>query len=296
MASIDKRVSLFELEILAMTANFPSIRAVARAAGLKPTHVSKLLSRLEEKLQMTLFRRSAIGIELSREGKRALAAARKILSASEELFVSNSKPITKEPLTIGSLSYLVREIAVQVVPKIQKKLPDQRFRIVNASSEMLLASSIRGAFDIIVSDKKLGWSSSWTTVPAASIKWALYGRKEHPLCQQSSGNEILKYPFLVPTYLNQNGFTDGSDECPIPWNKRIRGHETATADIAACLVLSSDQLAFIPQLIGRNNGLVEIQVKECKPQKQQLFLSVNSDTVKKSIFDMFLSTLQMLSN
>jgi DNA-binding transcriptional LysR family regulator len=287
----DKRISLYDLEILAMAATYPSIRAVARAAGLKPTHVSKIVKRLEQRLDIALFRRSRMGVELSREGRLAMESVTRILSASRELFEKERRPPSVAPLTIGSLSYLSKTIIHRALPAALHRWPRQRFRFVDSSADMLLLSSFRGAFDLIVSDKKVAWSSTWTAAAVGSVRWGLFARRGHAL--QSGANEaaVLEQPFVIPTYWQQGRFIEGDDRCPVPWARRTRGHETTTADVAASIAAISDHLAFIPAMTGAVAGLREIEVAGWRPTLQPLFLSANSDTVKKPLFNLLRDAL-----
>src|SRR4051812_28929742 len=77
-------VTFFELKVLSQVRRHPSIRSVARALELRPAHVSKVIQRLERKLNAELVKRSASGLLLTRDGQNYLDFADRILEQSAE--------------------------------------------------------------------------------------------------------------------------------------------------------------------------------------------------------------------
>jgi hypothetical protein len=82
----------------------------------------------------------------------------------------------------------------------------------------------------------------------------------------------------------KRGYVRGNDHCPLPWSKRLQGHETATADTAAEIVRHSDCVAYLPRLVlGLEHNrvtLTEIAVSGWSNHRSAVYLAANVDRVK----------------
>ena len=96
------------------------------------------------------------------------------------------------------------------------------------------------------------------------------------------------YPFVMPAYWSQEGLALGNDNCPVPMEKRLKGHETATAEAALQLVRVTDQLAYLPDiLISTYESLGEVKklkLRAAQSAPKTLYMSVRSDTVPDKLF------------
>jgi hypothetical protein len=101
--------------------------------------------------------------------------------------------------------------------------------------------------------------------------------------------QILEYPFVVPTYWTVEGLVRGNDQFPLPISKRKAGYETATADSALPILLETDQIAFLPDLLVRpsiqKQLLRELKTDEIPAVEKELLLSAKSDVVPATVFD-----------
>jgi DNA-binding transcriptional LysR family regulator len=75
---------LAEMEVFVEVAERGGLSAAARALGLTPSAVSKLMSRLEERLAVRLMNRSTRRLQLTEEGARFHERALRILAELEE--------------------------------------------------------------------------------------------------------------------------------------------------------------------------------------------------------------------
>lgn len=78
------KTSLDELQAFAQVVDAGSISAAAEQLGQTASGISRALSRLEDKLGVTLLRRTTRRLELTEEGAAFLAQTRRILAAVEE--------------------------------------------------------------------------------------------------------------------------------------------------------------------------------------------------------------------
>src|ERR1044072_7289261 len=74
-----------EMEVFAKVAQEGSLSAAARALGLTPSAVSRILARTEQRLGTRLLLRTTRAITLTAEGEAYLRAARRILADLAEV-------------------------------------------------------------------------------------------------------------------------------------------------------------------------------------------------------------------
>lgn len=299
-----KELSLFELEVFSTLGKSRSVRETARRMQLEPSHVSKILKRVESKLSQRLMERSPGGVVLNREGVAFDEIARKILRESEALMNSPaedseaSKPRTA--ITIGSLSYISKTILAYGSDSLQAIDESFRFRILDMPPDGIISAAIKGAIDIALHTSQERWPKTWDTKVVGEIRWGLYARAGHPLGTYATEAEILRYPFVVPTYWDGETYTIGNDQCPIPWQQRRLGHETSTADTAAQIVRYSNQVAFLPDLLMRvspsASELVELHVEKWKPMRRKLYLSMQADRFTKAYQTKLIHKIKILTS
>ena len=277
-----KNVSLFELELFMEVNHFSSIRAVARAKGLLPSHVSKVMHRLEEKIGMNLFKRSAAGVVPTREGLLLAQMAAGILR-QVEAFDSNEE--TNTVLTVGAVGFINRQVMAPIVGSVKGE-PAGRLRLLDLVPDRILSSGLSGVFEVGVHVGALAWTSIWSSEIVGSMPWRLVARKGHTLGETATANAVLAYPFVIPTYWTAEGFCVGNDHCPAPFSDRIKGDEAATAETALEMVRFSDQLSFVPEVAAHTLlqfGEVQIiRVTDWPAVTLPVYLSVHSDAVLQS--------------
>lgn len=273
-----------ELDLLLNIFKLKSVREVGRQFNMQPGQVSKWLSGLERKLGAQLLERSSSGI-------RPTARALELLPVLEEMhalqgkLTGNLKVASADQYRFASSSFMTTHLMPHIVKHVSENTPDVKFKLIDLPPTSFITAALRGAFDFCVHSKDLEWPGSWTTEKVGTLKFQLFARKKHPVLKQPTLKNVIKYPFVVPIYWSQDGTQYGDDQCPIPLSKRIKGHETATAASAAEIVKVSDQLAFIPEIVGRGPMLEEVKL-QWKTIEMPVYLSVRSSTVKQSDFKM----------
>jgi len=253
---------------------------------LQPSHVSKVMRRLEQKASLGLFKRATSGIILSREGRAFVEIAKRVLEESRALLsrAGPSESVARPVVTIGSLGFLNRSIVAAALATDTAGLGDFRYRLVDDPPDNLAVSALKGAFDVILHYRETGPSQNWVVTKVGGMRWGLFGRRGHPLGREASEHQGLRYPFVVPTYWTESQFVVGNDFCPVPAARRELGGESSTADGAAQLLAGTDQVSFLPTCValGRDN-LAEITISDWDEIVRPIYLMVNKDTVKKPL-------------
>jgi DNA-binding transcriptional LysR family regulator len=121
------------------------------------------------------------------------------------------------------------------------------------------------------------------------MEWVLCANTKHPILKKPTREELLKHPFVHPTYWSSEGLAKGNDFFEIPLSKRIMGYETSTADAALPLIVSTNQLGCMPKIIVQkwaDRGLVKIlKVPGIRNTFRDLYISVKSDSLSASLFE-----------
>jgi len=120
------KTTLDELLAFVSVVDSGSISAAAEQLTQTASGVSRALSRLEEKLDVTLLRRTTRRLELTEEGQAFLAQARKILdaveSAEEQMKVRRQKPAGR--LRVNAAAPFMLHVVVPLVAGFRAQYPD----------------------------------------------------------------------------------------------------------------------------------------------------------------------------
>jgi DNA-binding transcriptional LysR family regulator len=120
------KTTLDELLAFVSVVDCGSISAAAEQLTQTASGVSRALSRLEEKLDVTLLRRTTRRLELTEEGQAFLAEARKILdaveSAEEQMKVRRQKPAGR--LRVNAAAPFMLHVVVPLVAGFRAQYPE----------------------------------------------------------------------------------------------------------------------------------------------------------------------------
>lgn len=282
-------LTLQELDLLVSLVRTRSIRELARRQGQLPGQVSKALKRLENKMQKRLVERSVRGVVLTHEGLRVLPIFEDILARAETLRDGQKQQPQQTLLGVGSTSFLINHHLVPClsVPKLTSSV---RFRFLEISPDQFTNAGLRHAFEIAFHFGRIEWPSTWFQEKIGEVGWNLCCNSLHPLAKKKTLTpaDVLKYKFILPSYWTQEGFSLGDDGGPIAVEKRIKGHETSTAEAAMALVRATDQVAFLPNILIRafeQRGEVHsLNVRGWETANRPLYLAVRSDLISKKFY------------
>ncbi len=282
-------ISLTELDLFLRVGKLKSVRECARQEHMTPGALSKIMKRLEKKLGATLFRRSVAGVLLTTEGNELIQVAESMLRMTLQISPQFSKQhgFKEKVWSIGSISFLSSRLTSGCVHALAQLRPNTRFRIVEFTHNELVSHGLNGAFEIAIHIEPLDWTRVWSSREVGKLRWCLYGRANHPLTKLSTVSEadVVRYPFTMPVGWTLQGFARGEDHCPVPWGIRFPGHEAVTAETSLEIVQSSQQLTFVPAILGQKavdaNLVREIRVKDWPVVEKKIYLSVRDDLISK---------------
>jgi DNA-binding transcriptional LysR family regulator len=209
-AGIDRRnegnemASLPDFEawaIFAKVAERGSFSVAAEELGLAPTTVSKVVTRLEERMGVTLFHRTTRKLSLTESGRAALDRAARIFSdgSAIEAEILEEAAVPRGLVKLASTgAFGVRTLA-PLLPEFLKRYPliELDYHITDGKLDM-----ISDGFDAVI---RMGPSPDSTMrvtklfshrvpVVAAPSFWDKHGRPTHP-------SELGKQPALVYSHI-----------------------------------------------------------------------------------------------
>lgn len=119
-----------EMQVFVRSAEDGSFSAAARNLGLTPSAVSKLVSRLEDRLGVLLFRRAHRNIVLTSEGhayyQASLAAIEAVETADTVVF---SGTVARETLRVRSMPIFGQAALAPKIPEFCRQHPNLRLEI-----------------------------------------------------------------------------------------------------------------------------------------------------------------------
>ncbi|MCZ4322615.1 LysR substrate-binding domain-containing protein [Pseudomonas anguilliseptica] len=200
------KTTLDELLAFVRVVDSGSISAAAEQLTQTASGVSRALSRLEEKLDVTLLRRTTRRLELTEEGQAFLAQARKILeaveSAEEQMKVRRQKPAGR--LRVNAAAPFMLHAVVPLVAGFRAQYPDIQLEL-HSSDQIIdlleqrtdVAIRIGALRDSTLHARPLG--SNRLRILASPTYLKAYGTPKS--VEQLSGHSLLG--FTQPDSLNQ---------------------------------------------------------------------------------------------
>ncbi len=126
-----------ELAFFLRVSEEASFSAAARSLNLDPSTISKVVQRLENRTGVRLFHRTSRVLQLTQEGERFLAAARKVMQALEEAEDALHPGLegVSGLLRVSSTPAFARGRLAPLVPSFVEKYPALRLEFVLAGTQ-----------------------------------------------------------------------------------------------------------------------------------------------------------------
>lgn len=200
------KTTLDELLAFVSVVDSGSISAAAEQLTQTASGVSRALSRLEEKLDVTLLRRTTRRLQLTEEGQAFLVQARKILdaveSAEEQMKVRRQKPAGR--LRVNAAAPFMLHVVVPLVAGFRAQYPEIQLEL-HSSDQIIdlleqrtdVAIRIGPLRDSTLHSRPLG--SNRLRILASPTYLSTHGTPKN--VEQLSGHSLLG--FTQPDSLNQ---------------------------------------------------------------------------------------------
>lgn len=292
-------IKIKDLLIFQEVAKAKSIRETSRRFGLTSGQISKCIQSLEKRFRQRLFKRSTQGVLLTDMGSEFLKMSEEILLSSqriENLIEGRKKTDPNKTIAAAGTSFLARNLISGAISSLTSQYPHYTFRFLDFAPDQLAPMGLRGAFEIAVHFEKISWPKTWETKLIGKSSWYLCAHNDHPLPKKSTLTQVTEYPFVVPTYWTSEGLTRGDDHFPLPFSKRKLGFETSTAEASLPILMTTNQLAFLPRMLVvdhiKTGKLRQITGPDIPVIERELYLSVRSDLIPAKLFTSIQTALE----
>lgn len=286
MSDLFDELQFSDLKILTQLRDETTLRSVARNLNQEPAAVSKRIKRLEELLGYEIIKRSPRGFIFTDEGNKLVIKANDILKSTEQLLGFRPDKFSSEKvLSIGSRGFLNVLLTGPLLAALSEFNLKTRLRFVDMPPLDTQRAGLAGLLDIAVHCEPMEWTPSWLSTQAASLKWNLFARKDHPLSRNVTLAQVLSHAFVSPCSWSGERLIAGEDGFPVPLRNRIKGHEVQTAFHALRIIRSTDQLAFLPTLLAED-AVASGEIRAIEPidlpeVRRVIYLSVHLDRVSE---------------
>lgn len=273
-------------------ARLRSLRQASRSLKTDPSQLSRFLGELERTHCAKLVQRNQGGISLTERGLRLKESFESILSLAETNLAA--KESGSATFSVCATAFLNTQLVAPVLARLSESGP-YSFRTLDVPPDEIVSQGIRGAFEAAVHVGDLDWPKAWATRQIGKIRWNLYCRRGHALARKkkTTADKVAAYRLVYPIYWTPDGLSRGNDHCPLERNRRLPGTGTATADAALMTVVHGNQLAFLPDILCREeNRIMALSVAGWPTVERPLYLTARSLSTPQKLFETFASALK----
>jgi DNA-binding transcriptional LysR family regulator len=259
-----------------------SLSGAARELKVTTSQVSKALSRLSDVLRQPLVVQSGRGIAITDEGRRLRPQLQELMDRLQRL--QRGELAVAPQLTVAAPSYVLSYF----LPHIVRALPDLRIRGLELPPALIRADANAGYFDVALSTHIDTMPEAWVTGEVGQLRKAVLASppmlgRLRPLPLEVDA--LRELPFVGGIMVINGQVAPTEDDCPLPRQERLIGHEAPTIRVALTLAASSDQLVFGPVIAAteylRDGLLNEVPVRGWK-LSDPLLLACHGDRVRST--------------
>ncbi len=284
-----KRLTVQEIDCFLRVARIGSIREVARILSMETAQLSRMMKRLEDRLDVRLFDRSARGLSLTALGREVLASAERIWAELEHIrdvrATKKSRQTTGFTIEgIGGAPYLTQFVIAPAFAALQGAGLLQKAQIAELPVERLVLSGLSGHIDVAVHTGELGFPKTWMTEKVGVIDWHLYGSTSRFKKAKLSQVEIEKLAFVYPMYWSQEGLRDGNRDFPHAPLVRDKCIGVTSAYAAVELIRTTSMVSYLPDIVIERLGardLCPLSIENEFVMRDDLWMSYRADALSK---------------
>lgn len=264
-------MNIEELKYFLNVAKIKSISKVANSSHISQSALSQQLSKLEKKLDVTVFKRSNKGVELTTEGKIVFKYSEKILNLYDNLLLEISKnKQNKNNLIIETSCLSASYIFPQIIPKLSSRFNNFSYDISNKSKTNVSINLINNLCDINVGS---------VNVSDQDLSSIYLGDDDLILVSRSSSiSDLNNVPFLLlKDEINIESYIEGIIN---PENIILK---TSSIHMITNYLLTTSSISILPKICILNE-LSQGILKEVKTpiffnKSYSLFLSYKKDAL-----------------
>jgi LysR family carnitine catabolism transcriptional activator len=194
-------VNLFELQAFRQLAELGSFRAASEEIGLSGPALSRLIARVEERLDTRLFDRDTRNVRLTPQGEALLGLTGRILNETERALTEFDGYLAarRGSITIAGLPSVTAGFLPGFVARFAAERPDVDVRLVDGLSDGVEAAVTDGRADFGFTAGSVGRSERLTFHPLMKDPFRAVAAPGGPLTEDRtySWTELVRHPFVA---------------------------------------------------------------------------------------------------
>ncbi|MEN8078057.1 LysR family transcriptional regulator [Clostridioides difficile] len=260
-------------------AKIKSISKVANSSHISQSALSQQLSKLEEKLGVTVFKRSNKGVELTHEGKIVLKYSEKILNLYDDLLLEISKSkMDKNNLIIETTCLSASYIFPKLLPKLSSRFNNLSYDITNNSKSDICINLINNLCDISIGSIQVS-DPDLSSIYLGDDNFIWVSRSSYIF-------DINTVPFLL--LKDETDIESYIQDIINPENIILK---TSNIHMITNYLLTTSSIAVLPKLCiidELSQGILkEVKLSTFSNKSYSLFLSYKNDTlplIKENVY------------
>jgi DNA-binding transcriptional LysR family regulator len=146
------RYTFKQLEYFVAVADTGSIAAAAEHIHISAPAISAAIAQLEQELQVTLFVRQSIGLQLTSSGQWALEHARRVLQEAQDLYghAGGNTGELRGKVSVGCLTTLAPLMLPEICQTFAELHPAVSLELIDGTQDQLIGYLRRGVTDLVV--------------------------------------------------------------------------------------------------------------------------------------------------
>jgi len=197
------RLDLRQLRAFAAIVDAGSLGRAALQLGVTQPSLSRLMARLELRIEVPLFERHPTGMSLTAYGESLLPRARLLLAeaAQAEEDLASIRGLSKGFVKVGAVGGATRALLPAVIKRLLVKWPTLRVKLLEGSEELLAAALLGRAVDLVVA---ANIPSDQEVEKIADIssgdEWMVVASADHPMgrTRRPSLQAAVKQQWVMP--------------------------------------------------------------------------------------------------
>ena len=204
---------LITLRALIAIVDKGSFSAAAKQIGRTQSAVSLQMTKLEERLQVSLLERTSRSVKLTPAGEIFTSYVRRIIELSDEGFAAVSSPENSEPLRIGFAEYLVPQHLQKLLSRFKRGFPRAKLELNLGLGFALYNDLIQNDLDVVVAGPEAEGGIELLSEP---LVWV--GSKTREL---NPDEKSMKVILMQPPCSYRKAALDSLSKAGIMWQESV---------------------------------------------------------------------------
>ncbi|MDY7578833.1 LysR family transcriptional regulator [Glaciimonas sp. Gout2] len=189
------------LQSAVLLADVHHMPSVARVMGMSQSAISQAITKLEDALGQTLFRRTAQGMMPTDAGTRWILRFNRALVELDHIVsdIAALKGVLEGVITVGALPLARTLVLPTAITSILKKYPQLRVRSLESTYEELTAGLLSGRIDFIIGALRTPTENGLQASTLLQDQTAVIARADHPLASKPvlSFDDLQQYAWVL---------------------------------------------------------------------------------------------------